>query len=129
MARFPYLVLVARGNHSHHPPFPTRLPSDIADDLRTALCQGDILAQTPRMLRIYRKYTHTILTPSGRFILSPEYQWLISKFGKDTLRAIHQSLNIEDRITAIIRAERIKKFPAGTSLLGMLAIYTEHMRC
>lgn len=58
----------------------------------------------------------------GRFTQSPEYQWLLQKFGKDTIRAIHDSLNIEDKISAIIRVERIKQFPVGTSLLGISSV-------
>ena len=61
MARFPYIILVARGNHSHHPPYPIRLPLDIANDLTIALCQGDILSQTPRMLRIGLAYAQYML--------------------------------------------------------------------
>jgi hypothetical protein len=53
MVRYPYVCLVARGSHSHHPPYPTRLPKDIADDVIAALQQGDILALTPRMYSIY----------------------------------------------------------------------------
>ena len=57
------------------------------------------------MFGIYVVYTKRFV---GRFTQSPEYQWLLQKFGQDTLRAIHDSLNIEDKISAIIRAERIK---------------------
>ncbi|KAH8684403.1 hypothetical protein BGZ60DRAFT_165405 [Tricladium varicosporioides] len=102
MIRYPYAILVARGNHSHHPPYPTRLPYQVANDVVLALRQGDILAQTPR-----------------RFILSPEYQWLLKKFSTTSLRAIHTSLAIEDRLAAFIRAERIKQYPEGTDLLGV----------
>jgi hypothetical protein len=35
-----------------------------------------------------------------------------------TLRAVHGSLNIEDRITAIIRKEKILQYPEGTAYAG-----------
>jgi hypothetical protein len=53
MIRYPYALLVARGRHSHHPPYPTRLPIQIANDVILAIRQNDVLAQTPRMLRIF----------------------------------------------------------------------------
>ena len=63
----------------------------------------------------------------GRFILAPEFQWLIRRFGKDTLRAIHDSLNIKDRVAAFIRAERIKQYPSGIGLLSNVPVYSKHM--
>jgi hypothetical protein len=56
MIRYPYVILIARGNHSHHPPYPTRLPYQVANDVILALRQGDILAQTPRMFCICQAY-------------------------------------------------------------------------
>lgn len=117
MARYSFAILVAQGNHSHAPPPPTRLPQAIANDVILALQQGDILAQTPRILYICVAYTELIF--AGRFILSSEYQWLLKKFNSTSLQAIHSSLAIEDKITAFIRAERIKQFPKGTDVLGM----------
>ena len=31
--RHPYWILVTRGIHSHHPPYPLRLPHDIKKDI------------------------------------------------------------------------------------------------
>jgi hypothetical protein len=31
--RFPFLVLVTRGYHAHHPPPPTKLPKEMADEV------------------------------------------------------------------------------------------------
>ncbi|KAH8591878.1 hypothetical protein B0O99DRAFT_690179 [Bisporella sp. PMI_857] len=93
MIQYPYALLVARGRHSHHPPYPTRLPIQIANDVILATLQNDVLAQTPR-----------------RFILPPEYQSLLKRFSATSLRAIHASLAIEDRLAAFICAERIKQY-------------------
>ena len=65
----------------------------------------------------------------GRFILSPEYQWLLKKFNTTSLRAIHTSLAIEDRLAAFIRAERIKQYPKGTDLLGIAFAYALYILC
>lgn len=56
MSRYPYIALISRGNHNHHPPYPTRLPQEIANTVIEAIKQGDCLALTPRMLRIWRAY-------------------------------------------------------------------------
>ena len=55
-------------------------------------------------------YANKIL---GRFLMMPEYFQLRQKYGKDTLRAIHASLNVEDRITVLIRKQRLFQYPAG----------------
>jgi hypothetical protein len=126
MVQYPYICLVTRGEHNHHPPYPTRMPSDIANDVVEALRQTDIMIMTPRMLHTLYKYVVHILIIIGRFILSPQCRQLLHKYDKLTLRAIHASLNIEDRITALIRKERLLQYPDGTSLAGkyrMLSIY------
>jgi hypothetical protein len=51
--------------------------------------------------------------------LSLEYKILKDKYEVASIRAIHDSLNIEDRITALIRKERILQYPQGTDLAGM----------
>jgi len=54
----------------------------------------------------------------GQFILSPQYNILCRKYGAQTLRTVHSSLNIKDQITALIRKERILQFPEGTAYAG-----------
>ncbi len=72
----------------------------------------------------------------GRFILSPHYYALSKKYGGQTLRAVHGSLNIEDRITAIIRKEKILQYPegilyAGKYILSICPVYAcfKYCRC
>lgn len=56
----------------------------------------------------------------GRFILSPVYRQLQDKFGhEDSLRQIHAGLNLEDRITQLIRKRRLFYFPDGTHIAGI----------
>jgi hypothetical protein len=52
MYRHPYVCLVARGFHDHHPPYPTRMPKDIADDVIAVLGRGGVLDTTARMLTL-----------------------------------------------------------------------------
>jgi hypothetical protein len=44
--RFPYMMLVTRGRHSHPPPPPTRLPKDIADEVLKVLEKEESLTLT-----------------------------------------------------------------------------------
>jgi hypothetical protein len=41
-------------------------------------------------------------------------------YNASTLQAIHASLNISDRLTALIRKQRLIEYPAGTSYAGKL---------
>jgi hypothetical protein len=50
--------------------------------------------------------------------LSPEFAALNRKYGENTLRALHQSLNVEDRVAALIRKQKILQYPEGSSLAG-----------
>jgi hypothetical protein len=52
-SRFPFLLLVARGRHTHHPPYPTKLPKNIADEVIEAIKQQECLDLSARMFCIY----------------------------------------------------------------------------
>jgi len=56
MIRYPYICLITRGSHNHHPPYPIRMPMDIADAVIKAIQEGDPLTLTPRMLYICSVY-------------------------------------------------------------------------
>lgn len=51
--RFPFLLLVTRGYHAHHPPPPIKLPQEIADEVIEAIKDHDCLDLTARMFKIY----------------------------------------------------------------------------
>jgi hypothetical protein len=119
MARYPYICLITRNSHTHHPPYPTKLPIDLANDVVEAIRQVEVLNLTTRMPHICIAYANeATYYYIGRFILSPQYKILCKKYGAQTLRTVHSSLNIEDRITALIRKERILQFPEGTAYAG-----------
>ena len=130
MVRYPFTCLVARGSHSHHPLKPNKLPTSITEDFILSLQQGDILSITPRRLRICLANANLMLILClGRFRLTPQYQWLLTKYNASSLRAIHLALACEDRQWAIIRMLRLQRYPVGTHLLGissliMLLAYT-----
>jgi hypothetical protein len=57
MARYPYICLIARGSHSHHPPYPIKLSIDLANDVVEAIRQVEVLNLTTRMPCICIAYT------------------------------------------------------------------------
>jgi hypothetical protein len=128
MARYPYICLITRNSHTHHPPYPIKLPIDLANDVVEAIRQEEVLSLTTRMPRICTVYANeTTYHYIGRFILSPQYYILCRKYGAQTLRAVHSSLNIEDRITALIRKERMLQFPEGTAYAGKYMLDTRQV--
>ena len=42
-------MLITRGTHTHHPPYPTKLPKDIAEELVEVIKGQDLLTMTARM--------------------------------------------------------------------------------
>ncbi|KAN0068226.1 hypothetical protein V8E54_013796, partial [Elaphomyces granulatus] len=109
--RFPFLLLVCRGSHNHHPPYPTRLARDVADEVVAAIKRQECHDLTAR-----------------RFILSPEFAGLNRKYGENTLRALHQSLKVEDRVSALIRKQKILQYPEGSSLAGVIRECFDQLR-
>ncbi|OJD12483.1 hypothetical protein ACJ73_09344, partial [Blastomyces percursus] len=101
--RFPYLLLVTRGEHVHFPPPPTKLPSEIAVEVRSLINQSSLLDLTPR-----------------RFLLSPFFVKMYDRFGPAALRALHYSLDIEDKVAALIRKQKLLAYPKGTTIAGVL---------
>jgi hypothetical protein len=77
---------------------------------------------------IYTVYANkTTYYSIGRFILSPQYYTLYKKYRAQTLRIVHSSLNIKDRITTLIRKERILQFLEGTVYTGKYRLDTRQV--
>ena len=63
---------------------------------------------------------YTVLKLSQvRFQTHPEYYRLCRRFNVDGLQGIHWALNIDCTINALIRKEKILRYPAGTALSGV----------
>jgi hypothetical protein len=54
--RFPFVILVTRGSHTHHPPRPEKLPADIAEQVVEAIKEQELLSLTARKFNIYYPY-------------------------------------------------------------------------
>ncbi|RKF76985.1 hypothetical protein GcM3_075025 [Golovinomyces cichoracearum] len=102
MHRFCFILLVARSSHNHHPPYPIRLPKDIKEQVQEMLRSVDILA-----------------TSSRRLLVCPVYTQMCSAFGDSRLSRLHASLGVQDRLTALIREERLYQYPARTDFAGV----------
>jgi hypothetical protein len=100
--RHSYMLLIGRGNHSHFPPPPEKLPRDIQKDLSEAIMQHNLLEITSRTLMI-----------------SPLMKSFLAKYSKTALRDLHPSLLIEDRITALIKKQKLLQYPHGSDLAGV----------
>ncbi|KAF1808047.1 hypothetical protein P152DRAFT_257482 [Eremomyces bilateralis CBS 781.70] len=102
MARYKFFVLCACGPHSHHPPFPNRVSEDVRQLIRNALKEEDVLTLTPL-----------------RFIQSPTFKSLMQAYGQDMSEAIARAVAVRDRISMLIRKQRLLEHPDGTSLAGV----------
>jgi hypothetical protein len=108
MARYPYIYLITRNSYIYYPLYPIKLLINLANNIVKAIKQVDILSLTIHILRIYSVYANkTTYYSIGRFILSPQYYILYRKYRTQILRTVYSSLNIKDRITALIQKERI----------------------
>jgi hypothetical protein len=52
-------------------------------------------------------------------MFSPAFSKILAKHRGSALRHLHQSLHIEDRVTALIYKQRLLQYPKGTSLAGV----------
>jgi len=134
MARYPYICLITRNSYAYYPSYLIKLPIDLANNIVKAIRQVEVLSLTTYILRICIVYTNKSTYYSiGRFILSPQYYSLYRKYRTQTLHAVHSSLNIKNRITALIQKERMLQFPEGTAYAGkyrlnIYLVYTEPKR-
>jgi hypothetical protein len=118
MDRHMLIILVARGVHTHHPPFPVRLPKDLLGELQDLVRSSDVLQLTRRkfMLIIWLAYAKDIL---GKLFVSPVFHEFCARYGVTNLGEIHKGLVNEDRLAAIIYKEKLLRYPEGLYLQGM----------
>jgi hypothetical protein len=122
MVRYPYIIVVSRGSHTHHPPPPSRLPEEIKEDIIEVLQTiPNLLDTTARKFCIYSTYTEhmLILYYIERFLLSTECQQLKEKWHIQGEGPLHPSLNSKDRLVALIRKTNLFKYPLGRHIAGM----------
>jgi len=77
------------------------LPKDIANEVVQIIREQECLDLTARKFHTCNAYAVLILN-IGRFILSPQFAALCRKHGELSINALHQSLNIEDQVAALI---------------------------
>lgn len=99
-------MMVCRGSHSHFPPSPARLPIDIARNIKEIILDHDVLHLTTRSL-----------------MNSPKFAALRRQHTSSALRHLHIALHVEDRVTAIIRKQRLLHYPLGTAIAGVKREY------
>jgi hypothetical protein len=100
MIRYPFICLVSRGNHSHYPPRPTNLPSDLKETIQEFISKDDVLALTTGMLIINNAYAKHSLTLYQLDLLSHQLTSLL-------LRSFVQSHYEQSMIVLILRIELV----------------------
>ena len=94
--RFPFLLLITRGRHTHHPFYSTKLPKDIANEVIDAIKKQEYLDLTVYIFCICETCAKLILTYVDCFIISSQFAVLNKKYSDYTLYALHLSLNIKN---------------------------------
>jgi hypothetical protein len=56
-------------------------------------------------------------------MISPKFAHILRTFGTSALRHIHESLHIQDRITAMIHKEKLLRYPHCVTLAGIWREY------
>jgi hypothetical protein len=56
-------------------------------------------------------------------MISPRFTDLHNRFGPSTLSLLHQSLNISDKVQALIRKQRLLAYPDGTAFAGECGLF------
>ncbi|KAJ6002324.1 hypothetical protein N7522_007551 [Penicillium canescens] len=78
------------------------MPHSIAAEITDVILKHDILGLTARSL-----------------MFSPKFSALVKQRSTSALRQIHDTLHVEDRITALIRKQRLLHYPKGTDIAGV----------
>jgi hypothetical protein len=119
--RHPFYCLIARGSHAHHPPNPTRLSSELREEMEELIKSTEVINLTKRGFSICCVASQS-KSSLGRFYTSPEYQRICAKYNVDSLSQIHASLTNEDQIGALIYKQKLLLYPDGLQLQGSVWI-------
>jgi hypothetical protein len=104
-----YMAIVCFGEHSHPPPPPTKIPSDIKEQLLLVIKAFGVAECTAR-----------------RLIASPILPLMLN--GENSLTREHIALANHDIINTLIRKERVKEYPWGTTFQGAQFLMCHQLR-
>lgn len=115
-------MLNTRKIYAHHLSYSIKLSKNLTDNVIAAIQQHNLLNLTFNKFNInstYTEYTFVYFDDLKRFIMSFRLNNLYAKYGNNTLRMIHQNLNVENRITILIKKQKLLKYSTETNLTNV----------
>jgi hypothetical protein len=94
------MALVSYGQHSHPPPPPRKIPANVKAEF----------------IKVFREFGSSDVT-ARKLLASPLLPAILD--GKTTLSSHHIALANMDAVNHLIRKERLRDYPNGTSILGV----------
>ncbi|OCK85458.1 hypothetical protein K432DRAFT_33984 [Lepidopterella palustris CBS 459.81] len=107
----PYIIFTSHGVHSHPPPPPTKTPEQLLTSL----------------LGVIRSISDPSLTLNS-LLKNPALHQFCQQYNRRSLIEIHQSLANSDKISSLIRKQRILDYPDGQSITGVELEYHQRHR-
>ncbi|KAF2690355.1 hypothetical protein K458DRAFT_289569, partial [Lentithecium fluviatile CBS 122367] len=107
--RVPYFLLIATGTHSHIPP-----PPFIAGEAQ---------------LQAIKNILHPMLTPAltrSQFLNSPQLAAYLTSRGLSSIEDLSLAFANKDRISRIIKQEKLVRFPYGSGIEAVLFDWKTH---
>ncbi|KAF1808089.1 hypothetical protein P152DRAFT_256707 [Eremomyces bilateralis CBS 781.70] len=99
----PYMLFTSYGTHTHPPPPPSKAPTKLCDEV----------------IRLIKRTRDAKLT-LAKFMQSEALRDFCLQYNKASLAEVHQSFGNMDRISALIRKERLLLNPHGTHFQGVV---------
>ena len=116
----PWILLYVNGTHSHPPPPPIKIPSEILSGILKALQRINDPDETFGEFSSRGVIGNYSLINIASFIQHPYVRELCQQFQGKSFAEIHASLGNADRIRWIIKKSKILHYPSGSSRLGVL---------
>ena len=120
-------MLIAREKHTHHSFYFIKMLKNIADDIVSIIRTQDLLIIIARKLALRSIQIQRTLIIIKRFLSNTSLNALYSKYKQFSLRYIHNSLNLKNRIATFIRKKKLLAYLKKSDVTDMYLTYTEFM--
>ncbi|EXX50481.1 hypothetical protein RirG_270430 [Rhizophagus irregularis DAOM 197198w] len=101
LKKTPYVILISKGIHTHHPPPPSNVPSDITEKLK-------------KMIEVE---SEELVNITARKLISGNL--IKATFGKEYLPQVHASLNNMDKLRRLVAKVQKAHHLYGQGILGL----------
>ena len=120
-------MLIAREEHTHHSLYLIKMFKNIADDVVNMIRTQDLLIIIARKLALRSIQIQRTLIIIKRFFSNTSLNALYNKYKQFSLRYIHSSLNLKNRIATFIRKKKLLAYLKESDVTDMYLTYTEFM--